>query len=156
MNWLFTLFFSPLDDSIDIQIDVIVLFCELSFDSLRCSELLLIVSVKRQEKRLAVITTSNALSPILWDDIVSKCPFLSTRFFNSQKFDSPYFVVQPIICLDLWEVSNTYLPSNICFLFHHLNKSYMITFVFFSPACLLSGLQGMILSLIGCYILFKD
>ncbi|CAK9328340.1 unnamed protein product [Citrullus colocynthis] len=34
--------------------------------------------LKRQEKRLTVITTSNAISPLLWDDI-------------------------PIICLDMWE-----------------------------------------------------
>lgn len=110
---------------------------------------MLFIAVKRQEKRLTVITTSNAISPLLWDDIVSQCSILCTRFFYSLKFDSPYFVVQPIICLDMWEVSNTFLPSSIFVLFLHLNRSYIIhdniwLFFFpFPPACLLSGLQGM-------------
>ncbi|GAV76079.1 Sod_Fe_N domain-containing protein/Sod_Fe_C domain-containing protein [Cephalotus follicularis] len=49
--------------------------------------------LKREEKRLAVIKTSNAITPLVWDDI-------------------------PIICLDMWEVSNYISPHLMLFLFH--------------------------------------
>lgn len=34
------------------------------------------ISVKRNEKRLAIATTTNAVTPLVWDDIVSKIPIL--------------------------------------------------------------------------------
>ncbi|PKU65556.1 Superoxide dismutase [Fe] 3, chloroplastic [Dendrobium catenatum] len=47
-----------------------------------------VVSVKREEKRLAVVRTSNAVCPLVFDDI-------------------------PLIALDMWEVT-ILNPYNIC------------------------------------------
>lgn len=34
------------------------------------------ISVKREERRLEVVKTSNAINPLVWDDIVSRVSFI--------------------------------------------------------------------------------
>jgi hypothetical protein len=44
----------------------------------------LVVLVKREEKQLAIVKTSNAICPIVWDHIVSyfSFPFIKVVLFN--------------------------------------------------------------------------
>lgn len=108
------------------------------------------ISVKREEKRLEVVKTSNAINPLVWDDIVSRVSFiLLWNFFL--KLD-----VASLITSLFFVTANHQLGcvgGNISPLFPHTPKKHfrnkqkmnlLISFVFlsYSAALLLSGLQG--------------
>lgn len=88
-----------------------------------------LISVKQNEKKLAVAKTQNAVCPLVWGDIVSQNEQLSFMIcFICILYFFKYFtefvlflsIDQPIIGLDMWEVRKNFLS------FGYNNFSYVV------------------------------